>query len=290
VVQIHGRKNAAGTTYVAWRYLSDKWQLTAVVAGSSTSFNAYALDTFSNGAVYSLVCGTGVSANRIFGIMKNGALLPLTNLFGVSIGTTYTDSGNVSQMGASYRGGGFVAYQTGKVSQWTMVDNAPPAAVGSGFRAYASSTPSWASFNPTAASNNPVSGWSTVGFPASTFGTTQYITSDMSYTSSTNTLTVTVAGWYQIVVSHRISTSGTIYTAVGFFKNGTFAQSGNGVGWTTGNTPVVQGSFLVYCAAGDTLQPGLVYSTGASFTGATGDASGSLTYWEVAFMNRGQLS
>jgi hypothetical protein len=282
-----GRVNSAGTSYVYAIYVpsGSYWLLGTVVAGTNTQL-AVVYDTFSAGAVYSLQCGTGSVGNRAFRILKNGN--PLTFTAG---STTFIESGTISQLGASYRGGGFAVAVTSKCSTWTIVDNTPPAAVGSGFRAYRTTTTSTAFVTPAVATWTTWNGtYGLAFFPASGFDTIEYQTTDLTYTASTNTVTVSVAGWYTVTISAFIGATGTAAPGVGLWKNGSFSQAGQMTLWSTGQGPVVQSTFSVYLAAGDTITPGVWYGAGGSSFTCRGDSLGASTYIDVAFSNRGTLS
>lgn len=269
-----GRCNSARTSYIlAVNLFGTSWAIFCFVAGSYTTIGS-AYDTFTPGAAYSLVCGTGASANRNFQILKNGT--PITFTTG---STTLIESGTTSQMGASYRYCGFGVDSPAKLSQWTFADNAPPAAVGSGFRAYrTTTTPVTLSAGDNLLANN-------------FFDTVATVTTDLTSAPATNNkVTVSVAGWYVVTVSLALNIGSGGSAGPALYKNGSVIRHGTintsltGTGYYSAT-----GTFVVYCAAGDYLQPG-VYCDAGSVSGTKGEATGTWTYWELAFSNRGTLS
>lgn len=151
----------------------------------------------------------------------------------------------------------------------------PSTPIGSGFRQYRTGT----------GTVTPASGANALA-SASFFDTNQYRTSDFTYTSSTNTLTVANAGWYMVTMNYLISSiSGTANYQCLIYKNGTLDQYGGGWWSTGGNQPGNFGaSFIIYCNAGDTLKPGIQSQGGGVVI--TGEATGTKTYWSVSLMNR----
>lgn len=128
---------------------------------------------------------------------------------------------------------------------------------------------------------------------AATSGTHQIVwfnsgtfTDDYSYNTSTCTLTVANAGWYAVKISFL--TSGYTSVSLGpiLYQNGSIVQYGISIAPSSG--AIVGDSFLVYCNAGDTLNPG--YSAATSLSGTfAAETSGTKTYFEVALMNRSLL-
>ncbi|WP_141213983.1 DUF7257 domain-containing protein [Mycobacterium marinum] len=271
-VGLRCRVNSAGTTDVraVYNVAVGGWSLTAIVAGSSTVLST-AYDTFTPGAVYTLIAGT-VGGNRVFQVLKNGTALTFS-----TGGISYTDTGNVSQVGASYRRGGWIIIGTApKMSTWALADNTPPAVVGSGFRAYRTSS--------TTLSN---SSGSPALFPSTWFDTVDYNSSDLPYDASTNKITVSVSGHYRIqMVLHAtsyVNWGASNYLFGTLYVNGTRVRTGNNLiyGYK------LETGFDIYLEAGDYVQLGYVSNTNFS---ANGDASGLITWWSVTFLNRGTLS
>lgn len=278
-VSLIGRQNAGSDTYVSADYVASfgAWALRTVVSGSVTFLRVFAFDTFTPGAVYALACGTGAVGNRVFQILKNGAALTLTDADTFSdIGTSYTDSANITQMGASYRRGGLALASSAKISTWTLVDSAPPSVIGSGFRAYRSSntTINSSSGSPSLLGN-------------SFYDTIAQDSADMTYVSGTaNKLTVSVSGWYIVEL---------VFWSSAYFNGGSSANFApvvykNGSVYSIGE-PLVFGyaaahTFNVYLAAGDYIQPG--YQSNGANNGVLGGAS--TLYWSAMLANCGTLS
>jgi len=280
------RVNSAADTCVYAKIGFGHAVLACVVSGSQTVFTTVNHTAVMN-ATYELQVGNPLDTDPYFiALYCNGTTI-----------ASYDDSGHVSQYGSSYRLAGFgmaseyvtvygngilmsptYSYYPATVSYWAYQDNLTPSAVGSGFRAYRASTT-----NATLSSGKNL-------LPNSFFDTTQYITGDMTYASGTNnTLTVTVAGWYIVKICINLNTSSATGSFIGasLYRNGSVAQQGSSfyipaAPWTgpTGDT------FVLYCASGDTLQPG----AWASALSVNGEATGTQCYWEVTLANCGTLS
>lgn len=280
-----GRCNTAMTTYVGLNIGNGKATLFTSVAGSVTDFWVVA-HTAIAGAVYELVLGNS-------GISNPYSISAYCN--GVQIGTTYVDGSHVSQVGSSFRNSGIAMANEGgglvpaSLSSWGVADNAPPTVIGSGFRAYRASTSAGTlvAASPSTWTTGAVS-WTVWTLPASAFDTIQWQTSDTTWDSSTNTVTVAIAGWYQVTVSNMVSVSSGGAIAACVFHNGALAQSGTSGIYSAGNGPVMQSTFSIYCAANDTLAPGILESSAGS--ALQGDTSGVGTYFQVTLANCGTLS
>jgi hypothetical protein len=119
---IWGRMNSASTSGIRCRIGISGITLSAFVGGIETELkNRSFLLPPLWGEKWTLVCGTGTSS-RTFKVLRDG--FPIL---------TYTDRNNVSQLGASYRGGGFGMQAGSATSQqrvpptlfkWSMGDNA----------------------------------------------------------------------------------------------------------------------------------------------------------------------
>lgn len=271
-----GRSNAAMTTCVYAEIGEGPFaSLHCMVGGTDTQF-ATAAHTPVIGGVYELALGNEIAGNPYtFQLLCNG--VPVV---------TYTDTSHVSQVGSSYRYAGFgMQWGTSSshpvpatVSQWGLADNAPPSVIGSGFRQYRSNT---------AGVSISTTGTPTL-LPNSLFDTNQWLTADLTSAPATaNKVTVSIPGWYMVTICYRILTGGVHLWPV-LYHNGSAVQQGNLVPEVGSNyNAPAQSTFLVYCAAGDTLQPGIFVS---SSTSIYGEATGSYSYWEVALVNCGTLS
>lgn len=273
---IGARMNAAATTYIYLKLGPDTCELGAVVSGTTTVFATVSDFRFKSGASYWLETGTTGGVN-ILRVWENNRIIK-----------TYTDSGGVSQYGASYRytgiggytfGSGLYHTTPGEVAAFMFSDNTPAPTLGSGFRRYR-------------ASGSGVSQSSGVNLIASNFfDTAELITDDLTYAGgSNNKLTVSVPGWYlvklQIPLSSWIQSANTIQMLL--YKNGSVIAAGPetfgtaALGAPTGGGSNFGGTFVVYCNAGDYLQPGCNAST--SFT-LVGGPSGTQCHYEVVFLN-----
>jgi hypothetical protein len=246
------------------------------VLGSSSSF------TFVPGATYSLICGTTGGA-RVFQILQN--TYPVF---------TVTESGTTSSLGSSYRYAGFGGFSSSvptqarrgthsgyaaTVAAFSFVDNQPQTQVGSGWRQYRTSTTTG-----TVSTGNNL-------FSAGWFDTLQYATPDVTYNLAANSVTVSIAGWYEICVNVNtangmigIGAGGVMSAAI--FRNGSCVQISGG---TTSNINSgmqnASGTFVIYLNANDVIQPGYS-STWSAGSVLVGEATGIKAYWSGALLNR----
>lgn len=257
-----GRCNAAGDTFVLATIQPGEVALEAWVSGSKTTLVTKSSSFVAN-AVYELVCGV-TGSSYTYELLVNGAPI-----------VSYVDSAHVSQVGASYRLSGFgfsasyyVGYfaPSGSLSQWAVSDNAPVAVVGSGFRAYNSST-------------SAVSVSAGSQLPSGFFDTVEYNTPDLSWDGQT--LTISNPGWYMVSLGFAIPSRAATNVGAILYQNGAYSRLGTQVDGQYSHS--VAAAFVVYCAAGDTLQGGAHTNTSSA---VDGEATGAQTYFEVALLNR----
>jgi hypothetical protein len=274
---LYGRMNAAGTSYVYARLESGFAEIGCVVAGVKTVFASNAGFTFQSGMAYWLECGQTGGANIIKLLDSNGNAL-----------ISYTDSAAVSQVGSGYRYTGFGGYafanglahtEPGRVMAFSMSDNTPQPIIGSGFRRYRSST-----------SGVGMSDGANL-IPGSFFDTADINTGEYTYDHSTNKITVTKAGWYGVSLSVKFDTylnnglAGIIITPL-LYKNSFIAEWGTqsfGVAGGYGGSSSLSSTWIVYCNAGDYLQPG--YDAEHDPASDMIGGGGSETYWKVSLLN-----
>jgi len=121
--------------------------------------------------------------------------------------------------------------------------------------------------------------------PAS-FYTNVQLTDDLTYTASTNEVTVTYAGWYSVTISILLGATGNSFGTC-LFQNGTAVQVGttySSSGVTTIGDGPYQSSFIIYLSAGDSVQAG--YQSGGTSNKVAGEATGTESYFSVSLMNR----
>lgn len=110
-------------------------------------------------------------------------------------------------------------------------------------------------------------------------------TADYGYNSATtNTLTIGYAGWYSVTIKLLASSSlGTSNVLVPVLY-----QNGNPVEWGSGASAAARdasSTFILYCNADDTLQPG--YAVASSISGVgDGATPPTRSYFAVSLMNR----
>lgn len=244
------------------------------VSGSYTLFDKVT-HTPVAGALYELVLGVESSSN-LYGmqLLCNGT--PLISL---------VDSSHISTVDSGHRFAGLgmvegknfgpTALVPPTVTSWGVADNAPPAVIGSGFRAYRTTTASLGTGSPSL-------------LPNSWYDTVEWNTGDLTYAAgAANQLTIGIAGWYDVTINFQNSSffsgSSSAYFGSVLYKNGSV--------WARGTTlsagQVWNDHYSVFCVAGDTLQPGFIAPSSGFGTGAT---SGDGNFWSVTLQNCGTLS
>lgn len=317
---VFARMNAAGTSYVYAKIQANTAELGYAINGSRTPMTTYTVPSsgwlgsmplIMSATTITLVCGTTGGA-RQYKVLVGGETV-----------ITWTESGTSSQMGASYRYTGFggdMVYgllngsntyaPPSPVGTFNAVDNAPATYLGSGFRAYRTSTsnlamPTTGGYNAAGTLRNdgreyvPFSGGTLANF----FNTKEYATTDLTFNvaadgvTATNDSRVTVSndGWYMVnlCIGFAINTM-VVDIAPALFKNSATVplRKGNAA-WGVNQLGIVRGpssvssTFTLYLNAGDYLIPGYwttpIYAPGGSFLG---DGSGLTCYFEMTLMNR----
>lgn len=155
------------------------------------------------------------------------------------------------------------------------------ASLGSGFRATRTSTSAVA----TGTANT------SVVLPASFFnaGADAVSTSDYGWNTSTGTVTVANAGWYQVTLQvMQNSAFGSNYLlGLELFHNGSNARHGPRIN-QGGYANIMHAVWNIYCNAGDTLQGG-TFNTFGAISALIGEATGIGTFFEVSLANRSLL-
>lgn len=276
VLCLFARSDATmGTCVVGWVDPVGSAVLGCYVSGSWTILDNVNTSAFPVGSLIELVVGNEATSNLYaISLVCNGATV-----------MSVTDSGHISQVGSSNRlaGLGMVGsknshiptyYPPPSISTWGVADNAPPSVIGSGFRAYR-----------TSASTVAVSSGTNL-LASSFFDTVQDNTADLTYATATNNkLTVSIAGWYIVKICLKPSGAASIYLGPTLYQNGTLIQIGNPNNLSSGY-PAAD-TFIVYCSAGDYLQPGTLSSSTPTLNG---EGTGAYCYWEVTLANCGTLS
>lgn len=126
---------------------------------------------------------------------------------------------------------------------------------------------------------------------ANSMFTQQTATPDMVYApASNNMLTVKNAGWYMVSIqlAQNGAFGGSYELGPVLYHNGAVYRAG-GRAAQTSHADAMASTFLVYCNVNDTLQPGYFSGYTASLACFVGDAGGTLTYFDVALLNRSLL-
>ena len=247
--------------------------------GGSDTFvgSAFACTLPTAGTNFTLRIGT-TAGIRYYELYRNGTFV-----------NRWIDSTNLVVTGPNNHGWGFgVRWGTrffgqatpASVGSVSIADNLPPTILGSGFRAY----------NSSGSSTPTVTG--TQKFPSNFFNATAIKSDDLTYTPGTsNRLTISVAGWYMVKMQQQMSYGGNVSKHFYFalFRNGSVEQISGTDSWTSNwsstSSGGCEGTFIIYCAAGDYLEPG--YDVNSSTGGLMpGDAAGLRSYWSVSLLNR----
>lgn len=273
---IYGRMNAAGSQYVYAKISpgSTVGTGTMSIGYQGGQFGASVSRAVKAGATYWLECGTGTSAAglRTFRLYENGTLV-----------MERSDGSNLSSMGTSNLFAGFGGIANGfntpcQVASFAFYDNTPPNYKGSSFRQSRTGT---GTASVTATTALMPGGW------YDSAGTNNWITSDLTYDSSTNKLTVTKEGWYQVTIVQRAagtSSGGGGRSGLVLYKNGTVIAKGANTNYPA-NTETTGASMttVVYMLPNQYLQPG--YESSWAHTAWNGESLGTGTYWQVNFVN-----
>ncbi|QXO13308.1 minor tail protein [Mycobacterium phage Trooper] len=166
----------------------------------------------------------------------------------------------------------------GTVAGASVADNAPPAVIGTTFRASRRST-----------SDVTLSGTNVV--PSNFFETVDYVSEDLTYSPGMNCrLTATKQGTY--LVQYRIFHGVWALNNFGYgvlYKNGTIYARGGytgnqlnlGFSLNTTQEDATYASFIVPMSPGDYINPGFYTTTNMSNTGDSSLVDGSTTYFSV---------
>ncbi len=290
--EIHGRKNAAGDTYVFGNLDYNTAQLGCVVAGVRTVFvtSSSGVFKFKSNASYWLECGT-IGGLRVFRILENNTPV-----------LTHTEVGTTSQVGAGYRytGGRVHAYAQsfpawnlpiGRMVAMAVSDNYPSAVTGSGavmFRTTTSnvSASSGSNLFPSSFFNNTgaASGDITVDVTNGKFTVTEsshyLIEAQVSQPGGSTTVTATLgSGWPSVSLWAWVN--GAPVRRMGADSAARMSSVNTGGGTATHLFPTcVSGSIAMWLDAGDEVQLG--YDAGISRSGVfTGDAAGAETNFSI---------
>ncbi|AEJ95422.1 structural protein [Mycobacterium phage Microwolf] len=276
---VFGRCNAAKTSYV----------YAVGTRNSLLDFRAE-LGCVVGGVKY--VFATNVPANPNFNLgVKIGTGKGLRNfqvISGNEVIIDYTDTAGISQVGANYRGWGFISSTSNggnnvpaQAVLLTCSDADPSNATGSG-----------AKISRLNVANSGVSAGRHL-FPANFYDSTDLATPDIIVDRTNGKFTASLAGWYRCEIGFRVNPNAFLSAwncAPAIFKNGTVHRVGTdaycffyfGIG---AGARYAQTSFSVYLDAGDYVQAG--YDAGQAHGSLiTGEAAGVETYFSISLLNR----
>jgi hypothetical protein len=276
--RIMGRASSDLASYVAVDFQADSFNLNCSNSWSYTWLaNGPSGFKFNPGAIYWLECGTSGGV-RIYRVWENSTILK-----------TYVDSAALTQVGSSYRHTGVSAmafndtYVPAQVASYAFFDNAPPAVRGCGWRV-----------SRTSSSGTTLTNGDQM-FDSSYFDTPVYLTDGLTHDASSNKITVSVPGWYLVTVNQgggsAISIGSGRQAATLHLNGAKVQQAADNFSQPTSDFAGFNGTFIVYCAAGDYLQPG--YNTtwpSGSNSLLKGESSGTQTFWSGTFLGNKQPS
>lgn len=267
-VEIHGRKNLAGDTYVFAELEKNRSRIGCVVGGARTYFTVNTGFSYKATATYSLECGT-VGALRVFRILEGSRVIH-----------SHTEVGATSQAGPDFRytgGAGFSRYTwAGPLTPanflaFAMGDNQPPTVRGSGSLVYRASG-TYVGIN---TGENLL--------PNSFFDSPGESTADMSFADGA--FTVTNEGWYHIETRLKSATASfpnhfeliAVKTTSSHTEKRYMDQDH---AYINENGPyAVYGSCPMYLQNGDSVRIG--YKASSSFGNFHGEASGQQSWFSV---------
>lgn len=282
---VYGRVSADFSRYVYFRFESSRIYFGCNTGGGDVDFPGWKDFVYKSGVTYWIEFGTSAAGTRTYRLMENNTAVH-----------TVVDSGAVTPANDTdlYTGfGGFIVsgnYIAATVAGFAVYDNVPPFQRGIGFRASnsrANSPVGTSNFNLDPSPSNDNTGV----FPPNWF-LTDYITAEMLYDPSTNTLTVAQPGWYSVVICQkgsnefqgagggRVGPCVLVDTGSGTFFPRAAAFEG---AHTTGKSSFA-GAYDIYLQGGDRVKPGYKSTWSTSGTNSyIGTASGYESFWTVTF-------
>jgi hypothetical protein len=259
--------------------------------------------TFNGTTSYSMTSSTGFTTTSVvIGAFACVALAFSTLSFGTSYNKTQRDilnSFNAAMVG-NWTGAMVVGDTSGALSETFTATNNDAGAYGAGGSIAligAGTIPIGSTFHSAITSTSAISsaGNATTNlmptgiFPAPT---TSFQTSDFSYSTTNNTLTVKNAGTYIVTLCYNIPSGfgGGYVLGPVLYKNGSVYRRGTCMPITAALQQQCS-TFQIYCNANDTLQPGYYtsYNLGSISTWA-GEATGTCMYFDVCLSNRDIIS
>ncbi|AIW02927.1 minor tail protein [Mycobacterium phage Larenn] len=270
------RANAAGTDYVFARgyctgFLSYRGDIGCVKNGIEYVWQSNIPLTWN--LDMTVICGVGNDPRRHQVLSGDSVVVDLIE----PVGAQSVVDNNHCYWGSYTETNG--KQTPGQVSGASVVDNAPPAVIGTTFRASRRTT----------TDTTIPSG--TGKLPNNFFETIDYQSDDLTYTPSTNCrLTATKQGTYlvQYRVFHGVWASNNFGYGV-LYKNGTLYARGGytgnqlnlGISLNTTQEDATYASFIVPLNPGDYIEPGFYTTANMSNTGDSSLSDGSQTYFTV---------
>lgn len=248
---VRGRVGDGGNSFVYARLYYNQVDIGCVVDSTPTLWDSFTLASPpTSGGLLELQCGTEVD-DDVFDVYLNRQ--PIAG---------YTDTAGLAKKGAGYRKGGMdmfsdvnalkqvgkspVETPPGNVNRWSLRDLAPPGVTGTGLRVKRLSATGGIVLP--ASTNAPV--------PGDYFDTVDYCSTDLTWDTNTNTITITKDGMYSLKHSLDLGLTppSSIKAFAGVWVNGVAEMGSSFIesGATMGN---IVGNFDLALKAGDLVQP-----------------------------------
>lgn len=241
----------------------DSFDLGCVVNGVWTKWVTVS-HQFRPGAIYSLDAGS-VGGSRQYRILLNGGQVYIHNEVGTTsqLGSGFRRTGGGAEwvLGSDGLGNSFPT-TPGALAAFYMADNTPPEMLSSVGRAFRAST-AWVTFS--SVSTN-------YSFPSGFFDTFDYSTTDMAWSGSAGTWTVSRRGNY-VVCAAVAAENGDDWGTLRLRVNGTIVALGND-GLVAGIT------YVLPLSPGDVVD--LLYTTLASNVRVSGGPGGDYAYFQIS--------
>lgn len=260
---IDGRSDATGANCVRVIFGNGSLWFGAVIAGVWTQWTTQG-HAFKPGAIYSLECGTSGGIRQYKVLCNSVPILVWTEVGTASLlGASYRKSGLGAEWQVGYDGGGGVFYAgPGNVAAFAIADSTIPTLIGSIGRAFR------------AAGTSGLAGAVSTNYfpvPNGLFDTVDYASSDLTFSTTTGTWTVTKRGNY--LVSTEMQCDVTNQSGViGVMVNGILRASG-------GSGVSAAGAFLIALSPGDSVQIAFRAYTALNIVGT---AAGNATWFQIA--------
>lgn len=240
----------------------DSFDIGCVVSGVWTKWVTVS-HKFRPGAIYSLDAGS-LGGTRQYRVKVNGADLYTHNEVGTAsqLGATFRQTGGGGAWEAGTDGGTWFRAQPSAIAAFYMADNTAPAMLSSLGRAFRAST----------ASVNFASISTTYNFPSGFFDTFDYATTDLTWSGTAGTWTVSRRGNYAVCAT-VLGINTTDWAVLRLRVNGNNVAVGS-----DGGSPTI--AYVLPLYPGDVVS--LAIHTLETNTAVAGNAAGDECFFQIA--------